>query len=482
MVKSKDARRAPITGMAATTLQTSAFPVRSYIAQVSAPAGDQTSPFQKVGFNFLLVFIFLAFSRVFDVKFSFLHITGISYRIVFAMVLLSRGFVTALNTNIGRAMLGFTFFFGLSVPFSIWRGGSLPLFRDGWLLFSFVAFLATGGLIANYEQVRRAINALAWALMVFVVIVNLFGTLESGRLFLPQGKFANPNEMAQALLIGIPLWAAKMASAPAGPRKLFAAGVMVVMLFTVFRTGSRGAMIAFAFMALFMFVRASVMGKAQMLLGVTLLSGLVMVTMPGRLISRYKTIADDQVEDDEMDAGMRESAYTSTESRKQLLKSSLRLTIHHPLFGVGPGMFPVAENDEAISNGKRKGQWLGTHNSYTQVSCELGIPAFCFFLAAIVLSLKGPYILYRQTRGDPRTDDIANMALGLHYAMILYAVTILFEHIAYTVMLPVFGGLASSLIRVSGPEIEHRRSMPIPQPLQAPVFRTYSQTSPVRTA
>src|SRR3979490_354011 len=164
--------------MAATTLPTTAFPQRQAAAyaapvQASAPGQiDEASPFQRFGFQFLLVFLFLAFSRVFDVKFAALHITGISYRVVFAMAILSGGFLVALKPNIGRMMLGFTICFGLSVPFSMWKGGSLPVFRDGWLLFSFVAFLATGGLIANYTQARKAINALAWALFVFVLIAN----------------------------------------------------------------------------------------------------------------------------------------------------------------------------------------------------------------------------------------------------------------------------------------------------------------------
>jgi O-antigen ligase len=459
--------------MAATTLQPTAFPA----TQVSYTQLDNYSPFQRLGFSFYLLFLFLAFSRVFDVKFSFLHITGISYRVVFAMVLLSGGFKIALGTKIGRAMLGFTICFGASVPFSIWKGGSLPVFKDGWLLFSFVAFLATAGLIADYVQVRKAINSLTWALFVFVIIANVFGTMENGRLFLTQGKFANPNEMAQALLIGMPLWGAKLASP--GPKKLFAAGVIVVMLLTVFRTGSRGAMIAFLAMALFMFLRASIMGKMQMMIGVVLLGAVILTTMPGRLISRYKTI--EEADDDEMDAYMRESALNSTESRKQLLKNSIKFTIRHPLFGVGPGMFVVADDDEAHAQGLHKGQWLGTHNSYTQVSSELGIPALCFFVAVIVMSLRDPYRLYKETRGDPRTEDIANLALGLHYAMIVYVVTIFFEHIAYTVMLPVFGGLASALIRTSALEIQRRRAVPAPQPLTAPLFRTYSRPEPAQS-
>ena len=451
--------------MAATTLQPTAFPA----TQVQYTSIDNYSPFQRLGFNFLLLFLFLAFSRIFDVKFSSLHLTGISYRVVFAMVILSGGVKVALSDKIGRAMLGFTIWFGASVPFSLWKGGSVPYF-EGWLLFAFVSYLATAGLIADYTQSRKAINALAWALFVFVIIANVFGTMESGRLFLPQGKFANPNEMAQALLIGLPLWGAKLASP--GLKKFFATGVILLMLLTVFRTGSRGAMIAFLVMMMFMFLRASITGKMQMIVGVFLLGAVILTTMPGRLISRYKTI--EEADDDDMDAYMRESALNSTESRKQLLKNSIKFTIRHPLFGVGPGMFVVADDDEAHAQGLRKGQWLGTHNSYTQVSSELGIPALCFFVAAIVMSLREPYRIYKATRGDPRTEDIAHLSLGLHYAMIVYAVTIFFEHIAYTVLLPVFAGLASALIRTSVAEIERRRSVPAPQALTAPAFRTYS--------
>jgi O-antigen ligase len=199
------------------------------------------------------------------------------------------------------------------------------------------------------------------------------------------------------------------------------------------------------------------------------------------LISRYKTIASDDIEDDQMDEGMRSSAMSSSQSRKMLLRNSIKFTIQHPLFGVGPGMFPVADDNEAKAQGMRKGQWLGTHNSYTQVSSELGIPAFCFFVATIVLATSGPYQLYRRTRGDPRTEDIASIALGLHYAMIVYAVTVLFEHIAYAVMLPVFAGLASALLRTADAEIERRMAMPAPQNMAAPMFRTYSRADTPQT-
>jgi hypothetical protein len=44
-----------------------------------------------------------------------------------------------------------------------------------------------------------------------------------------------------------------------GPKKIFAAGVMMLMLATTFRTGSRGAMMRFVAMVMVAFIRVSIM-------------------------------------------------------------------------------------------------------------------------------------------------------------------------------------------------------------------------------
>jgi O-antigen ligase len=465
--------------MTAATYHSQPFP---YSPQASAPIAvpvDDTSPFQRLGFNVLLVFVFLVFSRIFDVKFGSLHITGITYRVVFAMVLLSRGFQIALKTNVGKALLGFTVFFGLSVPFSIWRTGSKDIFQNNWLTFSFVAFLAVAGLVQNYQQWFKVFKTLTWALLVFTLIANVFGVSDNGRLFLQQGKFGNPNEMAQALLLGLPLWGATMVLSKSLGGKVFAVGVMVLILATTFRTGSRGAMIGFLAMVLIVFVRASIMGKMRIILAGVLFLGIVLTTMPGKLIARYKSVAEEETDTGEMDAAMATSANSSTQSRKVLLRHSLIFTIKHPLFGVGPGMFVVADDAYMKTLGYVKGNWLGTHNSYTQVSSELGIPAFLFFVTAVGMALKGPYRLFKKTRGDPRLEDMGTVALGLHYCMVIYAVTILFEHIAYTIMLPVFGGLAACLVRTAEVEIQRIQSVPLPVSMSTAMFHSYLGRRPV---
>ena len=464
--------------MSAATPYSQPFPLTPQTASPIAVRVDETSLFQGLGFAVLLVFLFLAFSRIFDVKFGTLHITGIAYRIVFVMVLLSRGFLVALKTNIGKALLGFTICFGLSVPFSVWKSGSLVLFRDSWLTFSFASFLAVGGLVTNYQQSVKVFKTLAYAFFVFAIIANVFGSSNNGRLFLEQGKFANPNEMAQALLLGLPMWGAMILFSKSFPGKVFAAGVVVLILATTFRTGSRGAMIAFLVMVLVLFLRASIMGKMQIMLAVVVFLGVVLTTMPGKLISRYQTTVSQEADDGGMDSEMLASAHSSTQSRKELLRHSLIFTMHHPLFGVGPGMFEVADDGYSKDLGAKKGSWLGTHNSYTQVSSEIGIPAFLFFVAAIWMALKGPYSVYQKTRGDPRLEEMGTIALGLHYCLIIYAVTILFEHIAYTIMLPVFGGMAASLVRTAAVEIQRVQATPLPVSMSPAVFHSYLAARP----
>jgi len=437
---------------------------------------EETSQFQRLGLNVLLLFLFLTISRIFDVKFGSLHITGISFRLVFAMVVLSGAFKSALQTRIGKALLGFTICMGMSVPFSIWRTGSKEVFT-GWAGFAFIAFLAMAGLVGNYQQWLKSYRTLLAALMVFALIANIFGSSATGRLILEQGKFANPNEMAQVLLLGLPMWGAVMVTSLSGPKKIFAAGVMLLMLATTFRTGSRGAMIAFVAMVMVAFIRVSIIDKLKLIMAGVLFVGVVVTVMPGRLVARYKSVAAD-TDDGEMDAAMQDSAMSSTESRRQLLKHSLIFTMHHPLFGVGPGMFAVADDSYSKALGARKGTWLGTHNSYTQVSSEVGIPAFLFYLAAVFMSITGPMQVYRKTRGDPRLEELGTIALGLHYTMIIYAVTVLFEHIAYTVMLPIFSGCVAGLVKVAGAEIERVKAIPLAPTMSTAMFRSYLTERP----
>jgi O-antigen ligase len=76
--------------------------------------------------------------------------------------------------------------------------------------------------------------------------------------------------------------------------------------------------------------------------------------------------------------------------RRELLILSLKMTATHPIFGVGPGQF------ENVTQ-----TWFLTHNTYTQLSSEVGIPGFILF----VLVLRQ---VFRNLKGIQKTEAFRN--------------------------------------------------------------------------
>jgi O-antigen ligase len=415
----------------------------------TAPQGALTG--QAFGLTVLTAFIFMIFSRVFDMHLGSLHIPGIAERILLAVVVLSGTLWRPFQTTIGKRLLAFTVWMILGVPFSVWRSNSLafllhPVGGVWWPCM--VVFVAVAGLIENYQQYRR----IAWTMAISIFVLSLFclhyGTMETGRLFMANSsRFSNPNEMAQAMLIGIPFWLAIFKRAHSPVHKLLAAIVVIVMAYIIAKTGSRGALISFAVLYLAMLYHASAIGKAGLLLVASLSVCAALAFLPSSLKDRYKTLFSEdkpQVENVGEDT-LLDSAVSSTESRQQLLRQSLILTATHPIFGVGVGQFPVAENTLAISQGKRRGSWLGTHNAYTQVASETGLPGLFLFVSVLSMSLNLNRSLYNATKDRPELREISTHAEALFLSLICLAITDVFIHAAYTMLLPVLAGMSLSL-------------------------------------
>ena len=142
------------------------------------------------------------------------------------------------------------------------------------------------------------------------------------------------------------------------------------------------------------------------------------------------------------DDTLRTSAVDSSASRLAVLKESVRLTLAHPVTGVGPGMFALAVAESAKERGKHV-VWLETHNSYTQVSSECGLPALVFYTMAILSCLVATTSIYRKFRNqkDPRYAEIAATAFALRASLIAFAVTSLFSSVAYQGLFPSLAGL-----------------------------------------
>lgn len=427
----------------------------------------------------------MIFSRILDLYLYWLHLPGISYRLVGIFLVITGSFLAAFRESIGKYMLAFTACFLVSIPFGIWRGGSVQVFTDQWLM-GVVIFTATASLVSDFGQYVRTAKTIALAILVLTIISITFGTMENGRLFLEHGRFANPNEMAQALLLGMPFWWALYMGFRSLPGKLLAGCCLALMLYVIGETGSRGALISLVVIAVFMFFRAPVVDKMKLLVGAAVLLAVAILALPGGLKARYQTFFSQDDSDtgtaasgnqSASDSAMLESAVASSNSRKDMLIRSLVITLHHPIFGVGPGNFPVEENDMAKAEGKRRGAWLGTHNTFTEVSSECGIPALFFYAGIVVLSLRKTYSLYRRTKPYPALKEICSHALGLNYSLIAFVVTGMFLHAAYTALLPVLAGLTVSLLRTAEPLLAQKPPGPAMRTV-IPRQRAYRPSAP----
>ena len=172
--------------------------------------------------------------------------------------------------------------------------------------------------------------------------------------------------------------------------------------------------------------------------------------LPDTLRGRYMTLVDDSMNDqvaDSREAVVLDSAVSSAKSRQHMLLESVILTARHPFLGVGPGMFTVAEDALAQENGMRKGSWLETHNSYTQISSEVGVPALIFYLAALLGWFWDAKRIYQATRGSPEHREFSAMALCLMLMLMNFIVTAAFNSGAYMNYIAVLGGITAAAVR-----------------------------------
>jgi O-antigen ligase len=104
------------------------------------------------------------------------------------------------------------------------------------------------------------------------------------------------------------------------------------------------------------------------------------------------------------------------------------------------------------STSKKKGQHvaaLNTHNAYTQVSSEQGIPALVFYVTAIVIGLRISWRVYKKTRGNVGWADLNMLALSHFAALLFFAVNAFFHHSGGSMFLPCAVGLAIAIDYIS---------------------------------
>ena len=460
-------------------------------AAVRSPGQEQdpeiANPVRLVGLVFCYAYLLICIGRLTEVL---QVVAGHSFRIV--LITMAGALVTCVATGsllrvissrIGFMMMLVTGWFLCAVPTSVHKGGSVAMLRDNWLPV-LVGFVVVAGLVMTLQEVRRALQMIAMA-TVLIIVLGRYHQMVSGTL-------ANPNLLGQQLLYGLPF-----CILPAIRHGLFsvrgigALGLGVVVIFAVVGTGSRAALVTIGIMIVVSFFMVSLGNKVKLLLFTSPVIILALVYSSSSALTRYSTLfsrvdLSDLEQMDPESIGETLSAMESSRARRLHLVQSIDLTMKNPVFGVGPGMFPVASAEDSDNRGIRA-QWKETHNTYTQISSETGIIGLILYCGFLGLSLTSIVRIYRAAKRQ-QNQEIVGIASSMLLCFVGALTCGMFASMAYAIHFPLLGALTLALTRAA--ERELAQPLPIPAaalpsgPATGPFIprRTPSRSTPQGTA
>jgi len=291
----------------------------------------------------------------------------------------------------------------------VWRGGAFGLTLDFAKVLMIVIVIAAA--VTTIQRLRVLIFAQAISVSTIAAVAIWKGRLILGRLEgILGGNYADPNDLALAIIISLPLCLALLFLSRKWLGKILWSISMLVMTYAVFLTGSRGGFLAFVVVAAICIWGFAIRGHRIYLLVFAVLAGLVLWQFAGgMLVGRLKGTFN--VNEDAA------AAYASGQARQELLLQSIKITKQHPLFGVGPGNF------QQVS-----GSWHETHNSFTEMSAEGGVPALVLYMLILWTGFKNLSAIKRLARGQRESSLLARALLA---SLAGYVVGSFFLSVAY---------------------------------------------------
>lgn len=422
----------------------SALPDSGRTGAVAAyhPPSAELLPNALVSAGFFFLCLYVISGQVNDLSIRYLG--SKAYLSMIAMVmtpvlgLASGQMLRLLRVPMGKWWVAFFVWGLLCIPTSRWVGGSFSLLVKGYGPKIWIYVFLIAGLTANLGSLRRLVSVQMIGLGLLLFACVQLGDASLGRLMIPESLFyENPNDLALQLLILAMLSVSLLYRSSLGS-KILGLALGAVALYFILRTSSRGSFVAIGVCFLGGFLLSN--SKGKILVGTIVLATISAFVVPRAQWERLFSIAvfsSSGIED--------EATLMSQMERQERLRLSVELALKNPLFGVGPGQFA----DELEMNMKAEGKHvasIGTHNSYTQVASEMGIPAFLFYTMAVLLSVRTSARIYRWAAAQPgKMKEVEGLAYALFLANLGFAVNSFFHHVALAGYFPILLGMTAAL-------------------------------------
>jgi O-antigen ligase/polysaccharide polymerase Wzy-like membrane protein len=249
-----------------------------------------------------------------------------------------------------------------------------------------------------------------------------------------KGLFDNSNDLALHLVTMIPIAFALGIEKKGLGRKIVYFPIALLMVAAVIITFSRGGFLGLS-------RRNKTAALATVVLGVIFFLAVAPASYSGRLATIFDSASD---------------ITGSSSQRTQVLKRSILVALRYPLFGVGIGNFHHKSFQE-----------LGTHNAYTQVAAETGIPAMIAYLIFLIHPLRKLRLMERDMYERNDTSRFYYLAIGLQASLVGFMVASFFAAVAYQWYIYYLVGYAIALRRIYYLEQEQKLNPTLPaRPIQ----------------
>jgi O-antigen ligase len=293
----------------------------------------------------------------------------------------------------------------LTIPFSIWPGGSLKVFSD-----IYVKIILIFALMISTLTSPRRVRQMTWVMIVasgYIAARGIFDYVRSVNLIEGDrlrgaigGMFENPNDLALNLVTFLAPTLFIVIQDKKPSRRLFAALLAVLMLGAIVATKSRSGFLGLVAMGLVV-VYYTARAKPAIVGGVLMAGLLALPVMPSSFWNRMDGIinADSDISG-------------SRAARVRLLNQGMEVFADNPLTGIGAGQFQNYSGPGIVE------RWRVTHNVWLQVAAELGLFGLLTFLYLVVRAYTANFRvlrmlrLPRRRRGEPAAADPLGLTPG----------------------------------------------------------------------
>ncbi len=398
-----------------------------------------------MGHYLLLLYLFLLLGRIPEITADLIHTSLYQIFIVSVFLainmLLTGTAMNAVHTKVGRNFLFLHGWLVLACLFSFWHTGSLDAMM--YILRYLPMLFFMGAFIQDIDQLRRAAVAAALSIVAILIWALISPGEDAARLSVQGGRFSNANEIAIYFSVGGPFLVYVAASKHFNIFvRILATSAVIVCIYEMLRTGSRGGLITIVALAIVCFLAAGARIKLTIAVAAAGFAVAGALLIPTVTLSRFGTIFGAGLPSDVT------GAVSSSQARRALLMQSLAITLQHPLLGVGPGVYAAAVADQAKALGEKTG-WQVTHNAYTELSAESGIPGFAFFVLTLWSIVKSSYSMRRRCLRMPGHEDEALLAGCIILSAIAFCINGLFASIGTDFYLYMIGGFAIAVSRLN---------------------------------